>query len=218
MLDVHPPHHAVRGWREFLVHLATITVGLLIALGLEAAVEALHHRHLAERARERIHAEIERNRTLADRNLQALQQQAETMRANAAVARALRDHAAVPASGLQFSADWRSFDDSAWHTARDTGALAYMPAEEVQRYTDAYGQQDIANQQAIELYAMQTTVAAPLLAEGSPEALRPDELQALMLQVAAIHLRLRALANTVGELHRNYEEASRASPAAAAGG
>ncbi len=40
MLDVHPPHQPVHGWRDFLIHLLTITVGLLIALGLEAVAES----------------------------------------------------------------------------------------------------------------------------------------------------------------------------------
>ncbi len=45
MLDVHPPHHPVHTWRDFLIHIATICVGLLIAIGLEQTVEALHRRH-----------------------------------------------------------------------------------------------------------------------------------------------------------------------------
>jgi hypothetical protein len=45
MLDVHPPHHAVSSWGDFFIHLATITIGLLIAIGLEQTVEAIHHRH-----------------------------------------------------------------------------------------------------------------------------------------------------------------------------
>jgi hypothetical protein len=45
MLDVHPPHHPTHGWRDFFVHIATITVGLLIAIGLEQTVEAMHNSH-----------------------------------------------------------------------------------------------------------------------------------------------------------------------------
>jgi hypothetical protein len=44
MLDVHPPHHAANTWRDFFIHIATIVVGLLIAVGLEQVVEAIHHR------------------------------------------------------------------------------------------------------------------------------------------------------------------------------
>ena len=45
MLDVHPPHHATHSWRDFFIHIATIVVGLLIAIGLEQTVETLHRLH-----------------------------------------------------------------------------------------------------------------------------------------------------------------------------
>jgi hypothetical protein len=43
MLDVHPPDHAVHSWGDFFVHITTIVIGLLIAVGLEQAVESIHH-------------------------------------------------------------------------------------------------------------------------------------------------------------------------------
>ena len=49
MLDVHAPHASAHTWRDFFVHIATIAVGLLIALGLEQTVEAIHRHH------ERVH-------------------------------------------------------------------------------------------------------------------------------------------------------------------
>ena len=45
MLDVHPPHGSTRSWKDFFVHLATIVIGLLIAVGLEQTVELIHHRN-----------------------------------------------------------------------------------------------------------------------------------------------------------------------------
>lgn len=45
MLDVHPPHSATHTWRDFFIHIATIAVGLLIALALEQTVEAIHRHH-----------------------------------------------------------------------------------------------------------------------------------------------------------------------------
>jgi hypothetical protein len=51
MLDVHPAHHAASTWRDFFIHIATIVIGLLIAIGLEQTVEYFHHRHLASEAR-----------------------------------------------------------------------------------------------------------------------------------------------------------------------
>jgi hypothetical protein len=46
MLDVHPAHHAATTWRDFFIHIATIVLGLLIAISLEQTVEYFHHRHL----------------------------------------------------------------------------------------------------------------------------------------------------------------------------
>jgi hypothetical protein len=61
MLDVHLPHKSIRGFSEFLIHLFTITVGLLIATQIESCVEWRHHMHLAEEARVALRAEIEHN-------------------------------------------------------------------------------------------------------------------------------------------------------------
>jgi hypothetical protein len=45
MLDVHAPHQTAHSWRDFFIHIATISVGLLIAIGLEQSVEGIHHHH-----------------------------------------------------------------------------------------------------------------------------------------------------------------------------
>lgn len=70
MLDVHPPHHAANSWRDFFIHIATIVVGLLIAVGLEQTIEFFHHREqrtqlledLRQEAEERIRAIDNNNR------------------------------------------------------------------------------------------------------------------------------------------------------------
>jgi hypothetical protein len=48
MLDVHAPHESIHTGKDFLIHIATICVGLLIAVALEQTVEAVHHRHQRE--------------------------------------------------------------------------------------------------------------------------------------------------------------------------
>ena len=61
MLDVHAPHIKLHGFGEFLTHLLTITVGLLIATQIESCVEWRHHVHLAQEARASLRLEIEHN-------------------------------------------------------------------------------------------------------------------------------------------------------------
>jgi hypothetical protein len=43
MLEVHPPHEALHTWKGFFIHIATIVIGLLIAISLEQTVEHFHH-------------------------------------------------------------------------------------------------------------------------------------------------------------------------------
>jgi hypothetical protein len=69
MLDVHPPHHAANSWRDFFVHIATIVIGLLIAVGLEQTVEWAHHRHQRHQLQEDLHDEAEENLQVIDRDL-----------------------------------------------------------------------------------------------------------------------------------------------------
>jgi hypothetical protein len=74
MLDVHPAQHAATTWRDFFIHIATICVGLLIAIVLEQTVEAFHHHHERMALLREMRLEAERNagllRTDIDRNLE----------------------------------------------------------------------------------------------------------------------------------------------------
>jgi hypothetical protein len=67
-VDIHSPENSIRTWRDFLLHLLTITIGLFIALMLEAAVESMHNRHLVREARENLRSEIESNHQLYAEN------------------------------------------------------------------------------------------------------------------------------------------------------
>ena len=74
MLDVHPPHAAAHTWKDFFIHIATIVIGLFIAVGLEQSVEAIHHRRERDVLVEEMRLEAERNirllHTDIDRNLE----------------------------------------------------------------------------------------------------------------------------------------------------
>jgi hypothetical protein len=43
MLDVHVPQKSEHTWTDFFIHIGTIAVGLLLAIGLEQSVEYIHH-------------------------------------------------------------------------------------------------------------------------------------------------------------------------------
>jgi hypothetical protein len=62
MLDVHAPHEPIHTWRNFLIHIAAIVVGLLIAVSLEQTVEFFHHRHQREQLEAALRRDGEANR------------------------------------------------------------------------------------------------------------------------------------------------------------
>jgi hypothetical protein len=204
-MEVHAPHHPLNSWRDFLIHIATITVGLLIAIGLEQTVEFFHHRHLAHAARENIRRELESNSKAAEGDLKILDGEIADMKANAAAMRSLRDDpkAQLP-SKMRFDFDWSSFDQAAWTTSRDSLALTYLPTEEVQRYTDIYDQQELVNQYAVATLARQVEAAAPLVSAGKPENLKPDEVVTLVHETSVVAMRLATLRQFIQQLDRQY--------------
>jgi len=61
MLDIHPAHHAASTWRDFFIHIATIVLGLLIAISLEQTVEYFHHRHQVHQLEKNLRDELRRD-------------------------------------------------------------------------------------------------------------------------------------------------------------
>jgi hypothetical protein len=205
MLDVHAPHATVHGWRDFLTHIATITIGLLIALALEAGVENLHHRHIVREARENIHREIAQNEAATKSNLDAVQSDADNLQTNIEKTRQLRaDRHALDHDKMHFGFQWSSFNDSAWRSAHDTGALIYMSTAEVQQYADAYYQQDIVNQQAVAIFTHQSELVAPFFMEKQSSDFTPEEVQSLLRECALTQLRLMTLKQLIEGQEKAY--------------
>lgn len=170
MLDVHPPHESVHSWRDFLIHIGTITLGLFIALSLEGVVEAAHHRHLVRHARENIRQEITENRRFLTDDLSSLHDDRAQMAGNMQTFRSMLGSG--DANGRQISLGWRwsAMSSAAWETARETGALSYMPYNEVQSFAELYGQQQLVNNEAASLIRNQASARIPLLIEPEGSA------------------------------------------------
>ncbi len=153
MLDVHAPHETVHGWRDFFIHLATITIGLLIALGLEGCVEWMHHRHLVQEAEASLHREIENNSTVLVEAVANLQKEQKDLGHDVEVLKEIIKTKKPPTKGnMAISVTFQGFESVSWKTAESTGAFAYMPYPLAREYSDIYAQQeqiDIATRQAV---------------------------------------------------------------------
>ena len=138
MLDIHPPHEAAHTWKDFFIHIATICVGLLIAIALEQAVERLHHHYQAAEL-------VEAMRTEASNNVPILRESALRLEAHSAymeaLAKALRPGkqsgqevsvtgVAPPISSILFLSPSRA----AWSNAQTSGIAALLPSPEALLY------------------------------------------------------------------------------------
>ncbi len=141
MLDVHLPHRAIDGVGEFLLHLFTITIGLLIAVGIEAAVERHQHRELAAEARDTMTEEIRKNdKSVADA-LGDIDQEQQRLKRDLAEVRKVQINPKDPAAHnttLDISYNTSGLEDTGWRTAQATGALAFMPYPESEKFSSIY--------------------------------------------------------------------------------
>jgi hypothetical protein len=137
MLDVHPPEHAAHSWPDFFIHIATIVVGLLIAVGLEQTIEYIHHSRQAVETRDRVRAELVSDRETIAINLGRLQNDQNQLRIDSSIL--LQPHPTKASlAGLKYS--WLLIMESttAWDTAGQTGGLSLVRPEEAQEYSYIY--------------------------------------------------------------------------------
>jgi len=143
MIDVHPPHAAAHGPRDFFIHLFTITIGLLIALGLEGAVEWQHHRHLAHDAEASMTSEVKSNASGIEEELDALHKEQEALKHDVVVLNGIIRTGKPPEhESMNITFHMHTFDSLSWTTAQTTGALAYMPYSQASEFASLYKAQE----------------------------------------------------------------------------
>jgi hypothetical protein len=139
MLDVHAPHESAHTWTDFFIHIATIVVGLLIAIGLEQTVELIHHRHQLAEARQQLAAERGLNREVLEKNLRSVASMQAQLDRDVSI---LNQHLASPRTPISAPLDysWMLYrtPDGAWQAVRASGSLALMSPAELRANTYRY--------------------------------------------------------------------------------
>ncbi len=175
MLDVHPPHEKIHGLKDFLLHLLTITVGLLIALGLEGCVEHWKQTELKKDADTKLRQEIRDNaKEIASVHNANATEQANLIRIIDFMSARKKNQ---PYDAHQISLDFTLGDlnSASWKTAAATGALGFMDYDQVQRYAAVYQLQDkysaLQDQTIDEFLQLQSSAIHGF----DPEKITPDD-------------------------------------------
>ena len=138
MLDVHPPHSPTHTWTDFFIHVGTICVGLLIAVGLEQTVEYFHRQHERHLLEHELHAEAEILQRNAEidivqydarlKNLLAQRKDLNLMIAGQAkTALPPRLYIAPPRGHGVEGAGYMTILNPIWESARADGRVALLP-------------------------------------------------------------------------------------------
>ena len=142
MLDVHPPEHPAHSWTDFFIHIATIVVGLLIAVGLEQTVEFVHHRYEVRETREALARERDFNREQFAKGCRYWHINVAVLENNLLVMRYLQEHPGTPQEKLPGVLEWKAlgvgFHSTAWDGAQTSGVLPLMPQAEAARDASFY--------------------------------------------------------------------------------
>ena len=181
-MEVHPPEHPIHTWRDFFIHIATIVVGLLIAIGLEQTVEAVHRHGELRETRESLRNELEENRKFYDNDVNFYRAVREELEHDLTSLRYIQLHRGARLDdlpyALSFAQRYNPFSQTAWTTAGVDGGRPLLTRAELGSSDELYWELGEANRLNGELSA--TMVSASRYSLGQPDAtqLNPEQLEA----------------------------------------
>lgn len=190
MLDVHPPNGKMHGIRDFLLHLFTITVGLLIALALEGCVERVHQRHLRDEADRNLMQEIRDNEKDLTTTRTAVVKEKKNLIEVLKFLQARSENKPYDINSISLDFTSSTLSDASWRTATATGSLSFMEYSRVQQFASAYQEQELFTRLELETIDNYLQVQSYAAYGFKPESVSPEEAKDVMPDVrrALIHL------------------------------
>ena len=138
MIDIHPPQTSDHTWKDFFLHIGTIAVGILIAIGLEQTVELIHQHHQRIELREGAIADARLYLRDVDQNRDANTRQVEDLTARIQQVRETISHdhpLPPPADRPAFPIETIRLGNLA--AARSSGLIHLLSEDEINSTGDA---------------------------------------------------------------------------------
>lgn len=178
MLDVHPAPHAATTWRDFFIHIATIVLGLLIAVALEQTVEYFHHRQLAHEAHEQLREERFIDERANQFNIYTSERHQQDLRRDLAIIHAVRRSTPVPAGPFIVGRFRYLYADDVWRRIQQSGTINYLRDEDLLGTRYRHDEQDLFTAREAESSKALLQAAAVLRNEDDPPRTSPQMNQA----------------------------------------
>ena len=138
-MDIHPPMKKIESLKEYGAHILVVTIGILIALGLEGIRESWREHVAVNEARESFQRELRLNQhqlELDQLSIVKTDEQLDELLKHYAEVSAKPEQLKQTIDGLQ--PGFYFFSTTEWESALSTGVLAHMNAQERTRFMNAY--------------------------------------------------------------------------------
>jgi hypothetical protein len=182
MLDVHPIHAPVHGWRDFFIHIATIVVGLCIAVGIQQTVEFAHNRYQLRELREALRLERQEAYETLNRETKFWRWTIAELQNNLMIFEYLKQHPGIPQEKLPGVLIWftssDNFKSAVWDAAHQSGAIALLPREEIENDSMLYWHFTLQNQMQLEAALAIVTAERYNISDADPSHLSPAQIAA----------------------------------------
>ncbi len=136
-MEIHGPEGPTNSFKDFLIHIIIVTIGILIALGLEGIRETIHEHRVVRDARENFQVEFQANREHLDKELKTIKKLSPRSIASSPI---FPRFARTPPSSRFASRSSNPVDTSSPTPAGSLhfriGALGQMSVDEVNRYAE----------------------------------------------------------------------------------
>lgn len=187
MLEVHPPQHAATTWKDFFIHIATIVIGLLIAVGLEQLVEYFHHRHEIAETRSRLQTERDINIATFHTQTREIRRYVPLLQNNLRILLYLREHPGAPSSSWPGQLSWYyivpTYADSAWISAHESNGLLLMEHDELQRNSELYSNLQQLNRDSAQAVQSIWHAFSYLVRNQDPSSMNPGQIDSAIQAV-----------------------------------
>lgn len=141
-MELHPME-GVHSWKQFLVHMAIVVIGVCIAIGLEQSVEWMHHRHQRSELQADLQDEARKNERVIARDLEVQQLEPWFERAMEGAATApqqgkikltMTPTPCLPGSVGSAVVRYFAPSEAVWTTAKESGLTNLLPVEQGRMY------------------------------------------------------------------------------------
>lgn len=138
-MEIHHPDGPTHSLKDFAVHIMIVTVGILIALGLEGVRETWREHTAVSEARESLRRELALNqRQLALEVANVAKVSGELDDIVAGVPQAVKTPGDVRAQVMALGPGFYFFRTTAWEAAVASGVLSHMSGDELNRFANVY--------------------------------------------------------------------------------